>query len=326
MIFRTAALVATLVLVIIPFAAGAQPGERMPRIGILSPAPAAAVAGPPFDAFREALRELGYVEGRNIALEFRFSDGNRELLPKLAVDLVRLPVDVIVTDGGDLTARAALSASTRIQIVMETASDPVASGLVASLARPGGNISGFTLPYVEIAGKRLQLLKEIVPAVTRVAVLWERDQGALQFRAVETAARSLGLQIESLPVRGSNDLDTAFETAIRHRAGAILQLSSRMLHDNRKAISQRALKHRLPGMFELGFVDTGALACYGVSVSDNFRRAAVYVDKILKGARAGDLPVEAPSKYQLVINSRTVRALGLTIPPSVLLQATKILE
>ena len=325
MTFRRATLIVTLVLFVMPLAAGAQPATRIPRIGILSPAPPAAAAGSPFDAFREALRELGYVEGKNIALEYRFAAGYARL-PNLAADLVRLQVDVIVTNGG--ATRAALNATRTIPIVMGTSGDPVADGLVASLARPGGNVTGFTMHPMEFAGKQLQLLKEMVPAVTRVAVLWDpaASSGPSQFRVAEAAARSLGVQLVSLPVRGPADLDAAFEAAGRQRASALLQLSSRMLSDHSKAIVERALKHRLPGVFELGFQRVDALASYGMSVSDNFRRAAVYVDKILKGTRPGDLPVEQPTKFYLVINLKTAKALGVTIPPSVLLQATRIIE
>lgn len=326
MTFRWAALIVALALVIMPSTAGAQSSGRIPRIGILSPAPTAAGAGRPFDAFREALRELGYVDGKNIILEFRFAGGYARLA-ELATDLVRLQVDVIVTDGGDPAARAALKATKTIPIVIGTAGgDPVASGLVTSLARPGGNVTGFMLSYNELAGKRLQLLKEMVPATTRVGVLWDHASASPQFRAAEAAAPSLGVQLVSLPVRKATDLDASFEEASRQRVGALLQLASRMLFDNKKAIVERALKHRLPGMFELGFEEAGALASYGPSVSDNFRRAAVYVDKILKGARPGDLPVEQPAKFHLVINLRTARALRLTIPPSVLVQATNIIE
>jgi putative ABC transport system substrate-binding protein len=309
-----------------PLAAGAQAG-KVARIGLLSPAPASAAVRSPYDAFREGLRKLGYIEGKNIVLEVRFADGYARLA-ELAADLVRLQVDVIVTDGGNTTARAALNATRKIPIVMGTANDPVANGLVASLTRPGGNVTGFTFPSVELAGKRLQLLKEMVPAVTRVAVLWDQTSGSglPQFRAAEAAAPSLGLQLESLPVRSTADLDAAFEAASRHRAGALLQASSRMLSDNRKAIIERALKHRIPAMFELGFPEAGGLAAYGVNVRDNFQRAAVYVDKILQGTRAGDLPVEQPARFYLVINLKTARALGLIIPPSVLLQATTIIE
>ena len=247
-------------------------------------------------------------------------------MPELAADLVRLQVNVIVTDGGDAVTRVAATATRTIPIVFGTSSDPVASGFVTSLARPGANITGLLLSYVDLAGKRLQFLKEMVPAVSRVAVLWDPSTGDPQFRAAAAAAASLGLQLESLPVRGPADLDAVFETTRRQRAGALLQLASRRLSDSRNAITERALRYRLPGVFELGFAETTALASYGPSVPDNFRRAAVYVDKILKGARPGDLPVEQPSTFQIVINLRTAKALGLTIPPSVLLQATRIIE
>jgi putative ABC transport system substrate-binding protein len=191
---------------------------------------------------------------------------------------VRLQVDVIVTDGGDPVARIAAAATKNIPIVMGTASDPVASGLVASLARPGGNVTGFMVPNVELAGKRLQLLKEPVPAVKRVAVLWDADTGEPQFRAAAAVAPSLGVHLESLPVRTPADLDAAFETARRQRAGALLQMTSRRLSDNRKTIAERALRYRLPRMFELGFAEVGGLASYGTRISGNFRRATVYVD------------------------------------------------
>jgi putative ABC transport system substrate-binding protein len=328
--FRRVALMVALVLLIVPLAASAQLPARVPRIGILSPAPEAAASpgGPAvFDAFREALHQLGYVEGKSIALEFRLAGGKYERLQELAADLVRLPVDIIVTDGGDAVARAALDATRTIPIVMATVNEPVANGLVASIARPGGNITGFTLAYVELATKRLQLLKEMIPTVTRVGVLWDQGLGpSEQLTAAQAAAPSLGVQLLSLPVRRPADLEGAFEAARRQRAGALLQLASRMLFDNRQTIVERALKHRLPGMFELGFAESGALAAYGPSVPDNFRRAAVYVDKILKGTRPGDLPVEQPARFHLVINLKTASALGLTVPPSVLLQATRVIE
>jgi putative ABC transport system substrate-binding protein len=307
-------------------AAEAQPTVRIPRVGVLSPAPAAAVGRAPYHAFREALSELGYVEDRNIVLEFRFADGKYQRLPQLAAELARLEVDVIVTDGGDTVARAAMNATRTIPIVMGTSRDPIGAGLVASLARPGGNVTGFIFRAVELAGKLLQILKEMVPAVTRVAVLWDPETGAPQFRVAETAARSLGVKLMSLPVRGTLDLDAAFETARRQRAGALLQLSSRMMSDNREAIAERALKHRLPGMGEIGFAEAGGLASYGPRAADNFRRAAVYVDKILKGARPGDLPVEQPTKFALIINLKTAKALGLTIPPTLLARADEVIH
>jgi putative ABC transport system substrate-binding protein len=324
--FRPTAHILALTL-LLPVAVGAQPVTRVPRIGILTLAPTA-TASPSYDAFREALRELGYVEGKSIVLEFRPAAGNYERLPGLAVDLVRLPVDVIVTDGGDLVVRAALNATKTIPIVMATSGDPVASGLVASLRRPGGNITGFTTPYVDLAAKRLQILQEMVPAVTRVGVLWDKAAGPTnaQLMAADEAAPSLGVRLVSLPVRGPADFDAAFKAARGQQAGALLQLASRVLFDHRHSIAEQALRHRLPGMFELGFADTSALACYGTSVADNFRRVAAYVDRILKGARAGDLPIERPARFDLVINLRTATALGLTIPPSVLLQATRVIK
>jgi len=232
--------VISLMLLLVPCSAGAQPTVRIPRVGILSPAPITAASVSPFSDLREALRELGYVEGKNIVLEFRLAGGQTDQLPALAADLVRLPVDVIVTDGGDAVARIVAATTKTIPIVIGTSSDPVANGLVVSLARPGGNVTGFILPYVDLAGKRLQLLKEMVPAVTRVAVLWDADSGDPQFRAAAVAAPTLGVRLESLPVRAPADLDAAFETARRQGAGAMLQLASRRLSDNKKAITERA--------------------------------------------------------------------------------------
>ena len=319
------ALILALVLFAYTVAAEAQPMARVPRIGVLSVAPMTAADGPTFNAFREAMRDLGYVEGKTVAIELRLA-GGYERLPALAADLVRVPVDVIVTDGGEPPVRAVMNATKTIPIVMATIGDPVAAGLVASLARPGGNVTGFTLAYPELAAKRLQLVKEIVPAVTRVAVLWDQTMGSLQLGPTEAAARSLGLSLESLPVRGPADIEAAFQTATRKRAGALLQLASRMLSDYKKAIIELASRHRLPGLFELGFEDTDALACYGPQPLDNVRRAAVYVDKILKGAHPADLPVQRPATFYFVVNLRTARTLGLTIPPSVLVQATRIIE
>jgi putative ABC transport system substrate-binding protein len=255
-------LVVTLMLLLLPFSAGAQQATTIPRIGILSPAPIVAASASPFSALRDKLRELGYIEGQNIALEFRLADGHLNRLPELAADLVRLRVDVIVTDGGDAVARVAAAATKTIPIVMGTSTDPVASGLVASLAQPGGNVTGFILPYADLAGKRLQLLKEMVPTVNRVAVLWDADSGEPQLRAAAAAAPALGVHLESLPVRARADLDAAFEKARRQGAGALLQLASRRLSDNRKAIAERVFRYRLPGVFELGFAETGVLASY----------------------------------------------------------------
>ena len=309
-----------------PRAVEAQEVAKIPRIGILSPAPPSASDGAPFDAFRVAMRNLGYVDGQNVRLEFRFAAGYARL-DELAAELARLPVSVIVTDGGETTVHAALKATKTIPIVMGTVSaDPIAAGLVRSLARPGGTVTGFTLAYDEIAGKRLQLLKEMIPTASRIGVLWDRASGGSQFRAVEAAAPSLGVQLVSLPVRAPVDLGGAFGEAQRQRVGALLQLASRMLSDSKNTIVEGANARHLPGMFELGFHTAGALAAYGVDVSDNFRRAAGYVDKILKGTRPADLPVENPSKFYLIINLKTAKALGLTIPPSLLARADQVIE
>jgi ABC-type uncharacterized transport system substrate-binding protein len=251
-LMMTCPLAVMLVLLLLPSSAGAQQATKIPRIGILSPAPVAAASASPFSFFRDALRELGYVEGKNIALEFRLADGQFNQLPALAADLVGLPVDVIVTDGGDAVPRIAAATTRTIPIVMGTSTDPVANGLVASLAQPGGNVTGFILPYVDLAGKRLQILKEIVPGVTRVAVLWDAASGEDQFRATAAAAPTLGVQLESLPVRKLADLDAAFETARRQRAGAVLQLASRRLSDNKTAIAERVLRYRFPGCSSSG--------------------------------------------------------------------------
>jgi putative ABC transport system substrate-binding protein len=299
---KSLTLAATFVLgVLAPVAAGAQTPDRVPRIGLLTPAPATVAYVSPYDAFRQALAELGHVESRNVIVEFRGAGGDYRRLAELAADLARLPVDVIVTDGGGATARAALTATRTIPIVMGTVGDTDVLGLVKSLARPGGNLTGFVLNYGELAAKRLQLLKEIVPAATRVAVLLDPVTAPSQLRPLEPAARSLRVQLIALPVRGPSDLDVAFETARRERADALLQLASRMLSDNRAAIAERVLKHRLPGMFELGFETTSVLVSYGPRVSDNFRRAAAYVDKILKGARA-DTGFQHP--HAVAINER----------------------
>jgi putative ABC transport system substrate-binding protein len=257
LIRRVVAMLLALGVLAAPLAVEGQPAAKIPRIGVLSPAPIAAASSSPYSDFLAALRELGYVEGKNIALEFRFAGGKYERLPELAADLVRLPVDVIVTDGGTAVARAAQNATRTIPIVMgSVGGDPVADGLVASLARPGGNLTGFTSYTAALAGKRLQLLNEIIPAATRVAVLSDPETAPYQLRVVEVAARSLSVQFVALLVRGLADLDAAFATASRQRADGLLQLSSRMLSDNRTAIAERALKHRLPGVFELGFQHT----------------------------------------------------------------------
>jgi len=268
------------------------------------------------------------VEGQNIVIERRYSEGRNERLPDLAADLVRLKVDVIVA-AGTPPPYAAKRATTTIPIVMTNASDPVGSGLVASLARPGGNITGLSLLSPELAGKQLELLKETVPKVSRVAVLWNpaNPVHTLILRQAEVAARSLRLQLQILEARGPNEFDSAFSAMTKERAGALLVLADPMFFGHRTRLADLAAKSRLPSVFLLReHADAGGLMAYGPSTRDNFRRAATYVDKILKGAKPGDLPIEQPTKFELVINLKTAKALGLTIPRFVLGRADEVLQ
>ena len=281
-----------------------------------------------YGAFRQRLRELGYVDGQNIAFEVRSAEGRAERLPDLAADLVRLKVDVIVA-GGTPAPLAAKRATTAIPIVMASAGDPVGSGLVASLARPGGNVTGLSLLVPELGGKRLQLLKEVVPGVSRVAVLWNaaNPYPVLVWRQTEAAARALGVHLQSLDVRGPDDLEGAFAAATRGRAGALITVEDPLTFGQRKRIVDFAARARLPAMYGFReFVDAGGLMSYAASLADLSRRAATYVDKILKGAKPADLPVEQPTKFELVINLKTAKALGLTIPPSVLIRADQVIQ
>jgi putative ABC transport system substrate-binding protein len=322
---RAAALLAlALVILVAPLVAAAQQAARIPRIGFLR------LASPPdplIEAFREGLRQLGYVEGQNIAIEYRLTmEGDR--LPDLAAELVRLQVDVIVAAGGAAN-RAAKKATSTLPIVMPQMTDPTGEGFVASLAHPGGNITGLSSIAPELSTKRLELLKEAFPKISRVAVLWDsKTGGALtDLEATQAAARALGLQLHVLEVRGSNDLDEAFGEARRSRAGALLTLSSSLLLANRGHLVVLAAASRLPVMYHhREYVDSGGLMSYGTSYRDLYRRAAAYADRILKGAKPADLPVEQPTKFELVINMKTARALGLTIPRPVLSLADEVIQ
>jgi putative ABC transport system substrate-binding protein len=292
-----------LALLVAPHAAGAQQPKKVPRIGVLwtfSPT----IASPFAEAFRQGLRGLGYVEGQNIALEQRWAEGRFDRLPSLAAELVRLNVDVIVT-ASTPAVQAAQQATRTIPIVMTLVSDPVASGLAASLARPGGNVTGLSLMQPEVTGKRLQLLKEVVPKVSRVAVLWNPSTSSLLplLRETQAAARTLGVQLQVVEVRGPTELDSAFSAMTRDRARALVVLPDPIYQDRRGQIAALAAKSRLPAIFAWKeAVDAGGLMSYGASLPDIFRRAAVYVDKILKGAKPADLPVEQPTRFELVIN------------------------
>ena len=303
-----------------------QPG-KVPRIGYLS-ATSPSVNPTRIEAFRQGLRELGYVEGKNIIIEWRYAEGNLDRLRELAAELVRLKVDLIVSAGPQPT-RAAKEATTTIPIVMGYDSDPVGSGFVASLARPGGNITGLSALFPELSGKRLELLKEIVPRLSRVAVFgtstWPGNAQAL--RETELAAGALGVQLQYLDVRGPKDVETAFRAAGKGRAEAVLVLTSSVLNSHRIQVADLAVKNRLPAVYGAPqYVEDGGLLSYAPSYTDLFRRAATYVDKILKGAKPADLPVEQPTKFEFVINLKAAKQIGLTIPPNVLARADKVIK
>ena len=326
---RTLALLITLTLALLvaPLAADAQQPVKVPRLGLLSPFSPSDTARW-HKAFRQGLHDLGWVEGENISIEYRYAEGRSDRLPALAADLVRLTVDIIVA-AVTPDALAAQHATKTIPIVMASPGDPVASGLVESLARPGGNITGLSQIAPELAGKRLELLNDIVPTLSRVAVLWDpQDQGsALSWSEIQLPARQLGVQLHALEVRSANDLDHAFDKATRARAGALAIMPSPVFVTNLKRLADLAARSRLPSIFHLReFVDAGGLMAYGPDRSDLFRRAATYVDKILKGTNPADIPVEQPMKFELVINLKTAQALGLTIPPLLLFQATEVIR
>ena len=320
------AVVLALSLALAPLAGEAQQAGKMPRIGVLGGTRSANPAR--IKAFREGLGELGYVEGKSIVIEWRFLEDKGDRLPALAVELTRLKVDVLVAFGPAST-QAAKEATNTIPIVMAQVNDPIGAGFVASLARPGGNITGLSLMASELSGKKLELLKEIVPKLSRVAVFGTSTLPGNEQSVKETelAAKTLGLQLQYLGVEDPKDLDTAFRNAVSWRAHAIIVLQSPVFGSRRKALVELAVKNRLPAMYPHSeYMDAGGLMFYGPSISDLFRRAATYVDKILKGAKPADLPVEQPTKFELVVNLKTAKALGLTIPQSVLLRADQIIE
>ena len=322
---RLAAAVALLLLAA-PLAALAQPGPKLARIGVLTLSTASST--PNAEAFRQGLREHGYVEGQNIAFEYRYAAGRADRLPALAGELVRLKVDVIVTQS-NVAALAAKHATQTIPIVMAIAGDPVKAGVVGSLARPGGNVTGLTLMQTDLSGKRLQLLKEAAPNIALVAVIWNpTDAPAADFlRETEAAARSLGLKLHAIEARSPTELDAAFKAVTDVRPSAFFTLPGGMFQDNVKRIIDFAAKRRLPGVFpNRAFAEVGGLLSYAPSLPANWRRAAVFVDKILKGAKPADLPVEQPTKFELVVNRKTAKALGLTIPQAVLLRADEVIQ
>jgi putative ABC transport system substrate-binding protein len=307
--------------------AKAQQPAKIPRVAYLLGASLSDNAAR-IEAFRQGLRDLGYVEGKNITIEWRSAEGKPDRLPALAAELVRLKVDLIVT-GGPTNTRAAKGATSTIPIVMTNDSDPVGTGFVASLARPGGNITGLSTLAPEISGKQLELLKEIVPRLSRVAVLGTSTGPtyALIMRELELAAKVLGVKLQYLDILEPKDIETAFRAASKGRADTILMLTSPVLNPHRTQVVNLAVKSRLPVIYgQPEFVEAGGLMTYSVSFTDLFRRAATYVDKILKGAKPADLPVEQPTKFEFIINLKAAKQIGLTIPPSVLARADKVIR
>jgi putative ABC transport system substrate-binding protein len=307
--------------------AKAQQLGKVWRIGFLSRG-----ARPPDGALpaalRQALQELGYVDGTSINYVGRWADARRDRLPVLAAELVGLKVDLIVAFGGP-AAEAAKEATSTIPIVGVNVGDPVGTGLIASLARPGGNVSGISDQATELSGKRLELLKEAIPNATRIAVLWNADDRAmtLRYREIEKAARTLGVAIRPLGVREPDDFDVAFSAMTQERPDALMLVTDALTNLNRKRVLDFAAAHRIPAMYEFGFlVREGGLMSYGPDLNDSYRRAAVYVDKILKGAKTGELAVEQPNRYYLLVNLITAKALGLSIPQSLLLRADEVIQ
>jgi len=311
-----------------PLAAEGQQMASRPRIGWLgTSSPSDPRAARYLSAFQQGLRELGYVEGQNIAIEFRWAEGKYDRLAGLAAELVRLTVNVLMA-GTQAAIQAAKHATETIPIVM-VASDPVAAGFVVSLARPGGNITGVSMMSAEVIGKQLEMLKEVVPRVSRVALLGNpTNPGNAQWvRDAQDAARALSVRLQPLEARDPSEIDNAFTEMTREQAGAVVILNDTMLSDNRIRIADHAVRRRLPTVFGLSeYAEVGGLLTYEADRADRWRRAATFVDKILKGAKPGDLPVEQPTKFELIINLKTAKALGLTIPPSLLQRADQVIE
>ena len=309
------------------FSASAQQPAKIPRIGNLN-----AVSGTAnphrFEALRQGLRDLGYVEGKNIVIERRFADGKFDRLPSLAAELVRLNVAVILTTGG-ISTRAAKEATSTIPIVMAQDNDPVGNGFVASLARPGGNITGLATFAPELSGKRLELLKEIVPKLSRVAVFGTSANpgNAQSLKEIEAAAGAFKVQLQQQDVLESKDIEPAFRAAANGRVDAVIVLVSPVLNSNRKRVAELAAKNRLPVIYPFReFVEGGGLMTYGVNFVDLYRRSATYIDKILKGASPADLPVEQPTKFEFIINLNAAKQIGLTVPPNVLARADHVIK
>jgi putative ABC transport system substrate-binding protein len=314
----------------LPFAAHAQQ-KSMPVVGFLGIGPPD-LNGPNISAFRQGLAALGYVEGRNILIEYRWAEGKPERFPVLAAELVELKVDVILTAGGTLAALAAKQATTILPIVFSVVGDPIAEGLVASLARPGGNVTGLSNVTNDLIGKWLELLKQVVPGVSQVAILWKPDSMPERAREVrlkeaDVSAQALGVQLQVVEARGPADLDRAFLDISAKGARALVVLTTPVFDIERQRIADLAAKNLLPTVYaSRNYVDVGGLMSYGPNFADLHRRAASYVDKILKGAKPSDLPVEQPTKFEFVINLKTAKTLGFTVPNSLLINADEVIE
>jgi putative ABC transport system substrate-binding protein len=309
------------------FPVWAQQPTKVPRVGFLDPT-SRAVSNARIESFQQGLRKFGYIDGKNIAIEYRFADGKAEPLHDFANELVRLNVDIIVTRAIP-GAVAAKQATTKIPIVFVGVADAVAARLIASLARPGGNITGLTSLAPELSGKRLELLKEIFPRVSRISVLRNPSNAGdpIIWKEAEAAAQALGLELQSLPVRGAKDLENAFESAIRGHGQALMTLPDPLLQSHRQQIVDLAAKSKLPGIYpDSEYTESGGLMSYAANALEFYNRAAWYVDKILKGANPGDLPVEQPKKFEFVINLKAAKQIGLTIPPNVLARADRVIR
>ena len=322
------AIIASALLFALSVGAEAQQLRKVPQVGFLivdSPS----AASMRVEAFKKGLQELGYVDGKNITLEYRYAEGKADRLPQLASELVRLKADVLVTGGGNQVAIAAMKATGTIPIVMTNVADPVVTGLVASLARPGGNITGLTSVTYDLSGKRLELIKDTLPKLGRIAVLYDPSDRAkvVEFKEMQAAAASFAVQLQSLEVRGAEDFEGAFKSGNRARAEALIVLPTTVTNTHRKPIIQLAEENRLPAIYpDQEFVEAGGLMSYGPIYTDLWRRAATYVDKILKGAKPGEIPVEQPTKFELVINLKTAKQMGLKIPPNVLARADRVIK
>jgi putative ABC transport system substrate-binding protein len=324
-VFKSAAILVLLV----GFAAmaDAQQPKKVPRIGFLASSTAER-AKSRLAAFQQELRELGYVEGKNTIVEYRYAEGKFERLPELAAELVRLKVDILIAEGAP-AAHAAKNATTVIPIVMGNAADPVGTGLVASLARPGGNITGLSDFNLAVVTKRLELLKEVVPSASRVAVLLNpaNPTNPLQLKEIQAAAPALGVTLLPLEVKGADDIDRAFTAVTKERPGALIVIGDPMIGSHQRRISELVVKNRLPAIYSSRLsTDAGGLMSYGTNFDDLYRRAAYYVDKILKGRKPADLPVEQPIKFELVINLKAAKQIGVTIPPNVLARADRVIR